>query len=63
MKMKLFYANYFISVLKGLKVKVRKFLRLVPMFVEVAKKKLVRGGGGDLLQSPILHRVNNLTYR
>ena len=45
MKMKLFYANYFISVLKGLKVKVRKFLRLVPMFVEVAKKKLVRGGG------------------
>ena len=52
MKMKLFYANYFISVLKGLKVKVRKFLRLVPTFVEVAKKKLVRGGAGTFCSPP-----------
>ena len=31
------------SVVKGLKLKVRKFLRLIPMFVEVTGEKLEGG--------------------
>ena len=31
------------SVLKGLKLKVRKLLRLIPTFVEVAREKLAGG--------------------
>ena len=31
------------SVAKGLKLKVRKFLRLISMFVEVTREKLVGG--------------------
>ena len=34
------------NVAKGLKLKVRKFLGLIPTFVEVTGEKLVRGGGG-----------------
>ena len=33
------------SVEKGLKLKVRKFWRLIPTFVEVTGEKLVVGGG------------------
>ena len=38
--------KFYTSVTKGLKVKVRKFLNLLPMFVEVTWKKLVAEGGG-----------------
>ena len=31
------------SVVKGLKLKVRKFLRLIPMFVEATEEKLEGG--------------------
>ena len=41
------------SMAKGLKLKVRKFLGLLPMFVEVTGEKLVggRSGGGGLSAS------------
>ena len=45
-----FYAN----VEKGLKLKVRKFLGLIRMFVEVTGEKLVDGG---LFYLPILNSV------
>ena len=32
------------SVVKGLKLKVRKFWGLIPTFVEVAREKVVAGG-------------------
>ena len=35
--------NFCISVAKGLKLKVRKFLRLIPTFIEVTGGKLVGG--------------------
>ena len=41
---------------KGLKLKARKFLGLIPTFVEVTVEKLVVGGG--LFAAPILNRVN-----
>ena len=44
------------SLLKGLKLKVRKFWGLIPTFVEVKGEKLV---GGTFLPPPILYRVNN----
>ena len=40
--------KFYTIVVKGLKLKVRKFLGLVPLFVEVTKEKLVGGGGGSL---------------
>ena len=40
-----------------LKLKVRKFWMLIPMFVEVTGEKLEVGGGGELF-APILSRVN-----
>ena len=40
--------NFCISVAKGLKLKVRKFLRLIPTFIEVTGGKLV----GGLLHPP-----------
>ena len=49
------------GVAKVLKVKVRKFLGLVLMFVEVTREKLV----GELFcptSLPILNRVKNVTY-
>ena len=42
------------SVAKGLKLKVRKFWKLIPTFVEVAWEKLV---GGAYCPLPILDRV------
>ena len=47
-----FYAN----VAKGLKLKVRKFWKINPAFVE-ARGKI---GRGSLFPSPILDRVNKL---
>ena len=47
--------KFYTSVAKGLKLKVEKFLGLIPMFVEVTEEKLV--GGGFWLLSPILNRV------
>ena len=38
--------KFYTSVAKGLKLKVRKFWGLIPMFAEVTGEKLVRGGGG-----------------
>ena len=35
--------KFYTSVAKGLKVKVRQFLRLIPTFAEVAGEKLERG--------------------
>ena len=35
--------KFYTSVTKGLKVKARKFLGLVPTFVEVTREKLVAG--------------------
>ena len=43
------------SVAKGLKLKVRKSLGLIPTFAEVAEENLVAGGA---LLAPILNRVN-----
>ena len=37
--------KFYTSVAKGLKPKVRKFLGLIPTFVEVKREKLVEGGG------------------
>ena len=48
----------FTSVPKGLKIKVTKFLELIPTFVEVTGEKLV---GGAFL-SPILNRVKILLF-
>ena len=39
--------KFYTSVAKGLKLKVRKRLGLIPTFVEVTEKKLVGGGGGE----------------
>ena len=36
--------KFYTSVVKRLKLKVRKFWGLIPTFVEVAKKKVVAGG-------------------
>ena len=38
--------KFYTIVVKRLKLKVRKFLGLGPMFVEVTEEKLVGGGGG-----------------
>ena len=51
--------NFYTSVAKGLKLKVKEFYRLIPTFVEVTGEKLVGGGG----LPPILNRVKvSLTY-
>ena len=52
--------KFYTSVAKGLTLKVRKFGRLIPMFVEVTGKKLVAGAflGGAPPPPPILNRVN-----
>ena len=47
--------KFYTSLLKGLKLKVRKFWGLIPTFVE--GEKTGRGGGG--LFAPILNRVNS----
>ena len=38
--------KFYTSVASGLKLKVRKFLGLIPTFADVTGKKLVGGGGG-----------------
>ena len=50
--------KFYNSMAKGLKLKIRKFWGLIPMFVEVTGEKLV---GGDLFDHPILNRVKLLT--
>ena len=47
--------KFYISVAKGLKLKVRKFWRLISTFVEVTRKKT--GRRGELPPPPILNRV------
>ena len=37
--------KFYTSVTKGLKLKVRKFLELIPTFIEVTGEKLLGGGG------------------
>ena len=46
--------TFYTSVAKELKLKVRKFLRLIFLFVEVTGGKLV-GGKGDFLSPPPSH--------
>ena len=48
--------KFYNSVAKELKLKVRKFWRLIPTFVEITWEKLVEGGGA-FCPSPILNRV------
>ena len=48
--------TFYASVAEGLKLKVRKFLGLIPTFAEVIGEKLVGGFFGPL----ILHRVKIL---
>ena len=51
--------KFYTSVVKRLKLKVRKFLGVIPTFVKIKGEKLVRGGGGGLsAPPPILNRVN-----
>ena len=38
--------NFYTSVAKVLKLKVRKISELIPTFLKVTEKKLVGGGGG-----------------
>ena len=47
--------NFYSSVTKVLKLKVRKFWELIPTFVEIAGEKLV--GEGCFLPPPILNRL------
>ena len=49
--------KFYTSVVKGLKLKVRKFQGLIPTFVEVTGEKLVREGGAIFAPSSILNRV------
>ena len=51
--------TFYTGVTKVLKVKVRNFLGLVLMFVEVTREKLV---GAFVPTLPILNRVKNVTY-
>ena len=54
---------YYTSVVKGLKLTVRKFWGLILMFPEVTEEKLVggKGGGGEGVEGlgplPILNKV------
>ena len=48
--------KFYTTVVKGLKLKVKKFLSLNPMFAEVTGEKLMRGGKGCPFAS-ILNRV------
>ena len=48
---------FYTSVAKGLKLKVRKFLGLIPTFPEVTEEKLV---GGAFFPPPILNSVKRL---
>ena len=52
--------KFYTSVAEDLKLKVRKFLRLISTFVEVTGKKLVGGSFFDPL--PILDRVKILKH-
>ena len=52
--------TFYTGVAKVLKIKVRNFLGLVLMFVEVTREKLV--GGLFCPPLPILNRVKNITY-
>ena len=52
--------KFYTSLLKGLQLKVRKFLRLVPTFIEVTGEKLVGGASPPPPPPhypPILNRV------
>ena len=49
--------KFFTSVVKGLKLKVKKFWELIPTFVEVTGEKLVEEAFCFLPPSPILNRV------
>ena len=54
--------EFYISVAKGSKLKVRKFLAINPTFVEVLGEKQVGGGLGGLFAfPPILNRVKRIS--
>ena len=46
------------SVANRLKIKVRKFWEITPIFVEVTGEKLIRGG--RLLTPPPIHPINSV---
>ena len=54
--------EFYIILSKGIRLKVRKFWRLIPTFLEVTGEKLVGGGGGGgaFCLPPILNRVKQL---
>ena len=51
--------KFYSSLEKGLKLKLTKFLGLIPTFAEVTEGKLVQKRGGVFLP-PILNRVNTV---
>ena len=51
--------TFYTSVVKGLKLKVRKFLGLIPAFEEVTEEKLVGGWGGEGGGGGILNSVKS----
>ena len=52
--------RFYTSVVKELKVKVRKFLGLIPTFLGVTEEKLVEEA---FLPTPILNRVNHFFHQ
>ena len=54
-------SKFYTSVAKGLKLKARKFWRLIPSFVEIKGGKLV-GGFLPPTPTPILNRVKQITF-
>ena len=56
--------KFYNSVVKELKLKVRKFWELITIFAKVTGETLVGvwGGGGDFLSLPILNRVKPKTW-
>ena len=52
--------KFYTSFSKSLKLNAKRFLDVIPMFVEVTGEKLVEGGGLPSPPPPILNRVNIL---
>ena len=55
--------KFYTSVTKWLKVKARKFWRLMPMLIEVTGEKLQGRGDGVFSASPILGSTTKESYQ